>query len=138
MRVLGLFALLMGLSVSDVAAAECLSYDRAVEITGYFDTIAYPGVPQFKDINKGDKREVVPLMLLRLPGVCINADTDEPQNLPHQEVTVVQLDCTGGDLYATLFRTEGSPITIRGYLSGAAKPDHVAPVLLHDCELVTD
>lgn len=115
-----------GLLVADATAtaADCLSWDKPVELTGFLLDGVFPGPPEYESVAHGDAALHARLLYLDEP-VCVSGANGEDAE-PIEATELVQITCQIAD------DKLGQSVSIKGTLFPAHTGYHRTPALL-DC-----
>jgi hypothetical protein len=112
-----------------LAADTCYHYTPApVELTGRLIQRTLPGPPNYQSIARGDRPQVVDLLILEAP-ICTIADYRDPNTDAFQSQDTIQVrraDSTWRDVR----RLSGKRVTVIGVLSEWALGKDHTPVLI--------
>jgi hypothetical protein len=124
--------LVLTLSVSGRAHAECLSYNGTIRVQGTLTQQTFPGPPNYESIETGDQAETYWLVVLD-GSACVAADPADDTGLSPAVATLERIQ-----LVVTLDQCRdyadriGHHVSVSGQLFGAHTGHHRTPVLLND------
>ncbi len=109
----------------------CLSYEPSVvQLSGTIIRKTFPGPPNYESIERGDKAEVLWLLVLSQP-ICMEEDIKEPSLSPAQkDIRKIQLVFRDAAAYETHKKLVGKIVVAKGTLFGAHTGHHHTPLLL--------
>lgn len=109
----------------------CFSYEPSVvQLSGNVIRKTFPGPPNYESIERGDKPEVLWLLVLSHP-ICMQEDIKEPSLNPAQkDIRKIQLVFRDAAAYETHKKLVGKGVVAKGTLFGAHTGHHHTPLLL--------
>jgi hypothetical protein len=109
----------------------CQLYEPSlVQLTGTIIRRTFPGPPNYESVERGDKPEVVWLLVLVQP-ICMEKDGTDPDLNPAQKgIRKIQLVFGDATSYETQKELLGKKVVAKGTLFGAHTGHHHTPVLL--------
>lgn len=110
------------------AAADCVSWDRPVELTGFLVDGVFPGPPEYESVADGDAALQARMLFLDEP-VCVSGPNAEDAE-PIDAIELVQITCEMADdrlgqavsIAGTLFPAHTGYHRTRAVLDCGSKP----------------
>jgi hypothetical protein len=116
-------------SAKTAAAADCLEYGPAVQLTGNLIRKTFPGLPNFTSVAQGDTPEVGWILHLDKP-VCVKGRAGDDFDVAVSHLTDLQLVLGNDDYYRQAKKFLARKVIVTGVLFGAHTGHHHTPVLL--------
>lgn len=105
-------------------AADCMSWDEPVEMSGFLVDGVFPGPPEYESVSGGDMALQARMLFLDEP-VCISGTNSEDAE-PIDAIELVQITCEMAD------ERRGETVSIKGKLFPAHTGYHRTAAVL-DC-----